>query len=194
MMMIGIARERVLSDSDLIGESLRSPAVFFELFDRHFQPLHRFLQARGVGDGAADLAAETFVVAFRRRASFDRGRADARPWLFGIALNLARNEARSERRRLRALPSLVERPDATDADVVARLDSQAMPLREALAGLAEDERDVLLLYAGEELTYEEIADALGVAVGTVKSRLHRARTKVRAKLEQHQEGVGGDVG
>ena len=193
MVMIGIARERALSDSDLIEESLRNPARFFELFDRHFQSLHRFLLARGLGDAAADLASETFVVAFRRRASFDQSRPDARPWLFGIALNLARNEVRSERRRLRVLPRLAERADTSDAEVVERLDSQAMPLREALAGLSDEERDVLVLYAGEEMTYEEIADALAIAVGTVRSRLHRARMKVRAKLEQDEEGVGGDV-
>ena len=193
MAMIGVADNGALSDADLIEESLRTPARFFELFDRHFQPLHRFLLARGMGDGAADLAAETFVVAFRRRASFEPRRADARPWLFGIALNLARNEARSERRRLQALPRLVEPAHASEADVVERLDRQAMPLRAALNSLSDDERDVLLLYAGEDLSYEEIAEALQIAVGTVRSRLHRARMKVRARLEAHEEGVGADA-
>jgi len=67
-----------------------------------------------------------------------------------------------------------------------------LPLADALAELTTAERDVLLLYACEELSYEEVARALGVPVGTVRSRLHRARAKVRAKLELHEEGVGTD--
>lgn len=191
--MIGTAPAVPASDGEVIAASRRDPSRFFELFDRHFQSVYRFLLARGRGDSAADLAAETFVVAFRRRSSFEHGRADARPWLFGIALNLARNEARSERRRLRALPRLVERPHEAEADIVERLDRRALPLDKALASLTVEERDVLLLFAGAELTYEEIATAVGVAVGTVRSRLHRARLKVREQLQEHQKGMDDDA-
>lgn len=190
--VIEVAHERSSTDAEVIARSLREPAHFFELFDRHYRSLHRFLQARGTGDAADDLAAETFVVAYRRRAGYDEARADARPWLLGIAINLARNEARSERRRLRAVRRVIDRPVEPHGRVLERLDAEALPLAEALAGLAPDERDVLLLYACEELTYEEIAETLGVAVGTVRSRLHRARRKVRAKLELAAEGVTTD--
>lgn len=190
--VIEVARQRSSTDAQVIARSLHEPAHFFELFDRHYRPLHRFLQARGTGDAADDLAAETFVVAFRRRADYDQSRADARPWLFGIAVNLARNEERSERRRLRAVRRIVDRPAEPHGRVLERLDAKTLPLAEALAGLAADERDVLLLYACEDLTYDEVASTLGIAVGTVRSRLHRARSKLRATLTLDDQGVASE--
>jgi RNA polymerase sigma factor (sigma-70 family) len=152
------------------------------VFDRHFAGIHRYLHRRVGRALADDLAAETFVVAFDRRRDYDAARADARPWLYGIASNLLRNQWRSERRRLLAYARAVGEGDA-DADhdaVLERADAAAAgPLvAKALASLEDRDRDALLLLAWGELSYEEIAEALAVPVGTVRSRIHRARSQV----------------
>jgi RNA polymerase sigma-70 factor (ECF subfamily) len=174
--------ERDVSDAAVIGSSLTDPSCFGELFDRHFAEIHRYL-ARRVGGALADeLAAETFVLAFRARARYDREAVDARPWLFGIGANLVRRHWRTERRRLRAYARTGLDPICDDAsDVDRRLDAAAAApqLAAALASLSAGEREVLLLFAWADLSYEEIATALGIAIGTVRSRLSRARAHVR---------------
>jgi RNA polymerase sigma-70 factor (ECF subfamily) len=182
-LVIEVAAQRVDSDAEVILRSLREPNAFFDLFDRHYRPLYRFLVARGSLDIAEDVSAETFVVAFRRRADYDLRRADARSWLFGIAVNLARNHRRAEGRRARVLRRLTVRPDEPYAAVLARLDAQRLPLREALASLSPQERDLLILHACLDLTYDELAETFALPLGTVRSRLHRARAKVRRLLE-----------
>ncbi|GIF43799.1 RNA polymerase sigma factor [Actinoplanes xinjiangensis] len=159
---------------------------FAALFDRHAPHIHRYL-ARRLGDQAADdLVAETFLTAFRRRGTFRADQRDARPWLYGIATLLIAQHRRDEVRRLRlhqAVPA--ERDTSCHADRVAA-DVTAAALRSvltsALADLADGDRDVLLLVVQEELTYEQVAAALDIPVGTVRSRLHRARTVLRAAL------------
>lgn len=148
--------------------------------------IHRFLRPRVGPQLAEDIAAETFSVAFRRRDGYDLQRADARPWLFGIAANLLRHHRREERRRLLAYakvgtPGAIE-PAFDDAD--ARVDAGAAgpALALALAALRPWDREVLLLYAWADLTYQEIADALAIPIGTVRSRLGRARRRVRELL------------
>jgi len=176
------------SDAMLIARSLAEPEVFASIFDRHFAAIHRYL-ARRVGTERADeLASQTFAVAFERRARFDVHVESARPWLFGVATNLMRNEARSERRLLAA----VARLDAASAGdlqeeverTLARVDASREVDRIAgvLADLDSDQRDVLLLHAWGDLSYEEISRALSIPVGTVRSRLSRARAKFSAAL------------
>ena len=138
---------------------------------------------------ADDVTAETFLVAFRKRARYDLGRADARPWLYGIASNLISGHRRSETRRLRALarqrPSA--RPSSRTAAPSASPPTGSRPaLAAALAGLGSAERDLLLLVAWADLSYEEAAQALGIPIGTVRSRLSRTRTKIRRSLELHR--------
>jgi RNA polymerase sigma factor (sigma-70 family) len=177
-----------LSDAALIARSLAEPEVFSTIFDRHFAAIHRYL-ARRVGSARADdLASHAFVVAFERRTSFSVDVASARPWLFGIATNLMRNEARSERRLLAA----VARLDAESAGdlqeeverTLARVDASRDVNRIAaiLAALGSDQRDVLLLHAWGDLSYEEIARALSIPIGTVRSRLSRVRSKLSPML------------
>jgi len=91
------------SDAELIGKSLTRPGEFVAIFDRHFTLISHFLRARVGADAGADLAAETFAVAFRRRGSYDLSRPDARPWLFGIAIKLVYKHRRRERRRFAAM-------------------------------------------------------------------------------------------
>jgi len=150
---------------------------FDAAFAAEFAPLHRYL-ARRVGSSAADeLAAETFAVAFRRWDKLDPERP-VRPWIYGIAANVMRHHWRKERRMLRAYAR-------TGVDPVSAEDEPRQGTREladALAGLRPDEREILLLTAWAELTDVEIADALSLPVGTVKSRLSRAREKLRNRL------------
>ena len=180
------AADARLDDAALIERSWYEPEAFAALYDRHAVPIHRFA-GRRLGDQMADdVVGETFLAAFRRRNRYDLRRADARPWLYGIAANVIGKHRRAEVRMLRAFAR-------TGADPVAdghadRVDSQVCAaavqrdLAAALAGLSAGDRDVLLLIAWADLSYEETAAALGIPVGTVRSRLHRARRKVREAL------------
>jgi RNA polymerase sigma-70 factor (ECF subfamily) len=173
-------------DAELIRRSLRVPEQFALLFDRYAAQLHRYA-ARRLGSSAADdIVAETFLAAFRRRDRYDLGRGCARPWLYGIATTLIARQRRGEVRLYRALARTGLDPlvEPVDEQVVSRVAAQAQQraLAEALAQLAQGERDVLLLVAWGELSYEEAAQALTVPLGTVRSRLARARAKVRALL------------
>jgi RNA polymerase sigma-70 factor (ECF subfamily) len=150
--------------------------------------VHRYLARRAGTSIADDLTAETFLVAFRQRERYDREQPDARPWLLGIATNLLRREQRSEVRQYRAFARTGADPVLTAAadedDLLSRVSAASMSRRLAgvLAELSERDRSVLLLIAWEQLTYDEVARALHIPVGTVRSRLHHARKRVRAAL------------
>jgi RNA polymerase sigma-70 factor (ECF subfamily) len=165
------------------------PEAFEQLFERHHAHIHGWLRRRLTSAMAEDLAAEVFVRAWAGRAGYDVRVADARPWLFGIASNLARRHYRQERRALRALARSgvdpLDRGDAGSGSVDDRVDAgvQRRALACALAALRDAEREVLLLHAWADLSYEEIAIATGAPIGTVRSRLHRARQHVRTHLE-----------
>jgi RNA polymerase sigma-70 factor (ECF subfamily) len=174
------------TDGELIERSVGDPECFATLFDRHAATVHRYL-GRRVGDLADDLLSETFLIAFRRRAAYRPEHVEVRPWLIGIATNVVHGHRRSEQRRYRALARASSEPpqsgSATDEShdrVVA--EALRAPLATALAGLKDRDRDVLLLVAYAQLSYEEVAAVLDVPLGTVRSRLHRARRQTRAAL------------
>lgn len=173
------------TDEDLLAESLATPERFATIFDRYAPVVHGYLSRR-VGTLADDLVSETFLLAFRGRAGYTPGRAPVRAWLFGIATNLVRRHARDEERRYRAFGRVAGHAEPTTelGDVAGRVDAQALrgELAEALTALAGEDRDVLLLWTYPQLSYAEIAAALGIPVGTVRSRLHRARGKIRDRL------------
>ena len=182
------------TDGVVIAESLIAPAAFGAIFDRHFDRIHGFLQRQVGTDLADDLASQTFLVAFDRRASFDLAHESARPWLFGIAANLVRRNFRDLQRQLNAYArSGADSPvDAFDG-VEERADAAALrpSLATALAELPKEELETLLLYAWAELTYVEIAEALGVPVGTVRSRLNRTRERLHEPLAA-KRGIATD--
>jgi RNA polymerase sigma factor (sigma-70 family) len=162
-------------------------AVFGELFDEHARPLHRYL-ARRVGEPTADdLVAETFLVAIQQRTSYDPERAAVRPWLFGIATKLLQRHLRQEERAYRATAreagARSRQSEGHESRVADRIDAgvRARQLAHALAALDPRDRDVLLLTSWAELDSYEIAEALDIPVGTVRSRLHRVRTTLRAQ-------------
>ncbi len=179
-------RRSAADDAAVIESSWREPERFAVLFDRHAPHIHRYLARRADRQVADDLVAETFLAAFAKRDRYDLGYADARPWLYGIATNLVGQHRRDQARQYRisqAAPAAPEVPGHADR-VAADVTAQAMrPLLDAaLAALPAGDRDVLLLIAYEQLTYQEVARALDIPVGTVQSRLHRARIKVRQVL------------
>lgn len=172
------------SDAEVIRSSFDEPARFGEIFDRHAAVVFRYLVRRVGVDDAELLLGDVFRVAFEKRTTYDGARPSARPWLYGIATNLLAHHRRSEARRIaataRLLAGQVPPDDSTDR-LVARLDALELwpHVAEAVALLPEGERDALLLYVWEELSYDEIATALDIPVGTVRSRLNRARLSVR---------------
>jgi RNA polymerase sigma factor (sigma-70 family) len=168
-----------VTDAEVIRRSLQDASAFAELFDRHYAALHRFLRARVGAVLADDLASEVFTRAFRQRSRYDLARENARAWLFGIAVNLIREHRRSELRRLAAYARVMERDGADERSTTERLDPA---LAGALLRLSEGDRHLVLLFAWAQLTYDELAQALDVPVGTVRSRLSRARALLRESL------------
>lgn len=174
------------SDSELIAASLDDGERFAEVFERHWPQVRRYVARRLGVDVADDVAAEVFVTAFRIRGRYDLRRPDAPPWLYGIASRLISQHRRTEERQLRLLRH-AERDavearfeDLSDSRVEARL--LRPRLLELLAQLKPADRDLLLLVAWGELTYEQAAEALGLRVGTVRSRLSRLRRRAQAAL------------
>lgn len=128
----------------------------------------------------------TFLLAFRQRNGYDPARSDARPWLYGIATNLMGRHRRAEIRLYRALARTgadpVTEPFTDRVDDRVSADHVSRQLATALARLFAGLRDTILLAAWSDLSYEEIAVALGVPIGTIRSRLSRARSKLRQIL------------
>ncbi len=165
------------------------------LFDEHARSVHTFVARRLGAAVAADLTGETFRIALERWDTYDPSLGAPRAWLFGIAANLIRSHWRTEQRRLRAL-ARVGREDPHDPVTLDHVDDRAAAagdlarVLDAVAGLPADDRDLLTLFAWEGCTYAEIAIALGVPVGTVRSRLHRIRTVLAASRTTTREELG----
>ncbi|MFG2002275.1 RNA polymerase sigma factor [Spirillospora sp. NPDC048911] len=173
------------SDAEIIEQSRRDPVRFAEIFNRHYQEIQRYVDRRLGGEGADDIAAETFLIAFRGRGRFDVEQGSARPWLYGIATKLVGRHRRDELRRYRALARLDRGGvlEGHEERVTSAVAAANAGLGAALADLSRGDRDVLMLVALAELSYPEVAAALGIKYGTVCSRLSRARRQIRAALE-----------
>jgi RNA polymerase sigma factor (sigma-70 family) len=169
----------VLGDVELLTRSVEDPAAFAVLYERHGQRVRKYVARRVGGDAGEDLTAEVFLRAFRMREGYRPERDSALPWLFGVANHVIANHRRAEHRRLKALqrlagiaPRLIEHEDRElGAELIAQL-----------RRLSTDDRDAFLLIVWGELTYDEAAVAIGVPVGTVKSRVARARRTLAAAI------------
>lgn len=190
------------TDSDIIRRSRQQPSAFGELFSRHAARLHRYAARRAGPAAADDVTSETFLVAFERRDRFDHDWDDAAPWLFGIATVLIHKHRRAEARILRTLGkeiSTVAAGDEAAPDEHARradeIDAREAVKRMAvhLHRLSPADRDTLLLYAWADLSYEQIAAAMRVPVGTVRSRLNRARRVLRQSSTPLKEKDHGHI-
>ena len=155
--MVGAVDDR-LDDAAVLARSVCEPDQFASIYDRYFGEVYRYVSGRLGRDIADDLAAETFLVAFRKRDRFDPGRGSVRPWLYGIATTLIGQHRREETRRYRALARAGRRPldseshddRIADAVTAGRL---AGRLAAALADLSRGDSDVLLLVAISELSH-----------------------------------------
>ena len=166
------------------------PDRFAEVFDAYHGEIYRYVASRLSIAQADDLAAETFLIAFRTRARFDGAATQVRAWLYGIATNLIRRHRRDEERKYRALARSEQTAWISDEEpadqVVSRVSAGRAQRRlaAALRSLKPRDRDVLLLSALGELSYAEVAEALGIPPGTVGSRLTRARRAVRSAFNE----------
>jgi RNA polymerase sigma factor (sigma-70 family) len=162
-----------------------------DLVAEYFEPIYAYLARRVGRDLADDLAAEVFVRALARRSSFDPELGTWRMWLFGIATNLVAKHRRAEVRRLTAYARAGSQASAGGQTVPAdgaidRLDAadSLRVLAEALKAMSSRQRDALYLVGVAGLSYEETASSLGIPIGTVRSRVSRARAGLRAHLER----------
>jgi RNA polymerase sigma factor (sigma-70 family) len=176
----------VPSDAEVIGRSLSDPEAFGVIYDRHAPTLLRFLGRRAGAKVAEGLVGELFRIAFERRKTFDVSRASALPWLYGIGANLLLKHRRGEARRLRANARMAADEAADRRSSAAALDARVLFPRvaDAIEALPDDEREALLLFAWEELPYQSVAEALDLPIGTVRSRLNRARAHLRELIER----------
>jgi RNA polymerase sigma-70 factor (ECF subfamily) len=186
------------TDAELIRRSLREPARFEAVFERHYSAVRRYGERRlGQSDGE-EIAAATFEVAFAQRGRFDGKRfSSARPWLFGIANNLVRSQVRHAAVEGRHHPIAIAIPESEPEPSLDALAAEVvMPrIRAALDQLMEADRETFLLVAQAELSHAEAAEALAIPVGTVRSRMNRVRTQLRELLqglEAINEGEGED--
>jgi RNA polymerase sigma-70 factor (ECF subfamily) len=159
---------------------------FVRLFWRHGPAVHSYLSRRAGHQQADDLLEEVWVRAFRSRDRYD-DRKPALAWLYGIARNVLLGYFRSQHSIIADTRRQPGEPDLWDA-VDDRLDARrtVSGLTEALAGLSDEDREVLLLVAWEQLTSAEVAVVLDIPQGTARSRLHRARVQLRGYLETSQ--------
>lgn len=171
-------------DAAAVIASTTAPERFGAVFDRHHRQVWNYI-ARLAGREAADeLAGEVFTAAFAQRDQFDPDRGHVRPWLLGIATNLVRSRLGSESRARHAY-SRAGAAEAAEVDPTLLVDDAAAlawnigRVRAAIAQLDADQRVLLALYAWEELSYAEIAEALDIPIGTVRSRLARTRARLR---------------
>jgi RNA polymerase sigma-70 factor (ECF subfamily) len=173
-------------DATVIARSIDEPEWFAALFRRHAAPIQRYVTRRIGLDAAEDVVAETFLIAFRQRGEYQLDRHDALPWLYGIATNMIGRHRRTELRQLRLLARTgadpVIEPFTERVDAAVSADAAKARLGAALARLPAGHRDALLLVAWGGLTYEQVAVATGAPLGTVQSRVSRARRKLRQAL------------
>lgn len=184
------------SDSSVIRRSLTDPRAFETIFDRHFDAVHRFAVGRVGVQEAADVAAETFARAFGRRHRFRQDRPSALPWLFGIAVNVSRERIRRVDRGTRATSRAAASADRVtepfETALAERIDAERMrpELLAGLRSLRDDEYALLMLASETDLTYGQMAEMLGIPIGTVRSRLSRARGRLKTLVEDDERVVG----
>jgi RNA polymerase sigma factor (sigma-70 family) len=173
-------------DAEVIRRSWDEPEHFAVLFRRHAAEVQRYVRRRVGADAADDLVAETFLAAFRQRGRYDLERRNARPWLFGIATNLVGRHRRVEIQQYRVLARTgrdpVTEPFTDRVDAAVSAEGWRAQLGAELARLPVTHRDTLLLVVWGDLSYAEAAAALGVPVGTVRSRMNRARKRLKRSL------------
>jgi len=179
-----------LHEADLLAKAQGGNLFAFEEIVRRYQrrvygTALRIVRRHDVAD---DVAQEAFVRAYKALASFDTSRPFG-PWICRIAANLAINHLRSPESREEELPETHAQTPSLSGPLDTLLHGEAQQvLDRALGELPAEQRAVFVLRVVEELSYKEIADALGIAMGTVMSRLARARGRLRLALQPYLTG------
>lgn len=170
-------------DAVAVRASLDDPERFGEVFDRNYRVIWAYLARLAGREAAEDVACDVFLAAFRTRDRFDSSRGSVRSWLYGIASNLLRRRFRSDERARRAFSRVFDDrlavEETTVVDDADELRIELVQVRRAISELRAVDREIIVLAVWEELTYAEIASALEIPVGTVRSRLSRARARLR---------------
>ncbi|HEY2314136.1 MAG TPA: RNA polymerase sigma factor [Streptosporangiaceae bacterium] len=183
-------------DAALIIRSFADPEQFAALFRRHAPVIQRYVTRRIGADAADDVVAETFLVAFRQRATYRTECPDALPWLYGIATHLVGRHRRTEVKQLRLLARTgvdpVAEPFTDRVDDRVSAASMSARLAAVLARLPAAQRDALLLVTWGGLSYDQVAIATGAPLGTVQARISRARRRLRQSLGDLDAAVSGE--
>ena len=175
-------------DRDIeVQEDGQRELLFRDLVRAHWTRLHRFIIKNiGHSDDAEDLTQQAFAEAVNSYAGF-QGKSELSTWLYGIAMNLVRNYlARAPHRRYdfsadaAALDDLSSEKPSLEEELIRS--EQVRALLRAMEDLPKHMREILMLVAVDELSYEDAAMLLSVPIGTVRSRLSRARNELKAKL------------
>lgn len=168
------------TDAQLLAQARTTPAAFETLVIRHHDVIYRYVARRLGPNTAEDVVSEVFTTAYAIRSRYDADRPDARPWLFGIATNMIRRHRKHEAQVLDAYARTGVHPELPDAP---HHDDELGPaLAAALGAMRREHRDVLLLHAIADLSYEDIAVAMDVPIGTVRGWLSRARAVAAREL------------
>jgi RNA polymerase sigma-70 factor, ECF subfamily len=178
--------EQMTDDVGIIRASLTDPECFGLLVRKHAPAIQRYISRRIGVQKAEDVVAETFLAAFRQRGGYAADGRDCLPWLYGIATHLVHRHWRTEKAQLNILARTgadpVTEPFTDRVDAVVTASAVKPRLAAALARLPVSQRDALLLLVWADLSYAQIAHATGVPVGTVQSRISRARGRLRKQL------------
>lgn len=174
------------SSNELLARSTKKPELFVEIFERHGQAIHSYLVRRAGPQQAEDLFSEVWLRAFKARTTYDTSRGDALPWIYGVARNTLRSHWRCGAKAYAGAYSTYA-DDSSELsydpwpDVDGQMDALRLSaaLRGALAALEPADREVILLSAWEQLEPKAIAEVLGMPAGTVRWRLHRARSALQ---------------
>jgi RNA polymerase sigma factor (sigma-70 family) len=171
------------------------PDAFGMLFDEYARAVYKLgFRLTANWSAAEDVVSLTFLEAWRLRARIDPVGESLQPWLLGIAVNVCRNLARAARRHQAAVSRIPPPPAVPDfaEELAGRLDDAAQlhQIAEALSALRRGEREVIALCVWSGLDYTAAAAALGVPVGTVRSRLSRARRRLRRLVAADREPAG----
>jgi RNA polymerase sigma factor (sigma-70 family) len=182
--LLGVPALSETADSELLAMAGSNPEAFGELFKRYSRSVYAYCARRtGNLDLAEDLTSVAFMEAFRLRRKLQLSNASALPWLIGVANNVVRNADRALRRYRSALDRLPVPADSASSEenTMERFRAQEALARalEAMSVLTRREQDVVLLVLWSEFTYADAATALGIPVGTVRSRLASARVKFK---------------
>jgi RNA polymerase sigma factor (sigma-70 family) len=175
-----------VTDAEVISRSQEDPTAFREIFVQYHSSVLGYARRRVGWEVGEEVAAQTFLEAFTHRSRFDMRFDSAKPWLMAIATNLIRHHLRDEHTHIAALLKIPKDVPPEPVDDPAALDAERMgpALAQALLSLNDQDRETFLLVALAELTYRETASALDVPIGTIRSRISRAKAALREHLGQ----------